>query len=166
MYLGKLLKSARREYRNVSVKGICFDSRKAKKNDVFFAIKGSNTSGTKFIKEAISKKISAIVSGEKIKLYNSKIPYLKVHDTRSSLAEACSNFYKSKPSSIVAVTGTNGKSSVASFFFQLFKLNNKRVASIGTLGIESNSYKKKTKLTSSDPLFLHKSLSILKKKKN
>jgi len=46
-----------------------------------------------------------------------------VRDVRKSLSEACSNFYKKKPSHIVAVTGTNGKTSVANFFFQLFKLN-------------------------------------------
>ena len=87
-----------------------------------------------------------------------------MRDARKSLSEACSNFYKKKPSHIVGVTGTNGKTSVANFFFQLFKLNKIRAASIGTLGIESNLFKKKTNLTSPDPLLLHKSLSELKKR--
>ena len=165
MYLPELLKSVGKKYRKIEVKDICFDSRKAKKKDIFFAIKGNKISGTKFIQDVVSKGVSVIVSDIEIKFNNSKIPILKVRDARRSLSEACSNFYNKKPSFIVAVTGTNGKTSIANFFFQLFRLNKIRAASIGTLGIESNSYKKTTNLTSPDPFFLHKNLSLLKKKK-
>ncbi len=55
MFLGKLFGSVKKEYRKISVEGICFDSRKVRKKDIFFAIEGKQTSGTKFIKEAISK---------------------------------------------------------------------------------------------------------------
>ena len=165
MYLPELLKSVGKNYQRVHVKGICFDSRKAKKNDIFFAIKGNKIAGTKFIQNAILKKVSAIVVDSKAKFKSFKIPLLKVHDVRKSLSEACSNFYKKKPFHIVAVTGTNGKTSVADFFFQLFKLNKIRAASVGTLGIKSNLFKKTTNLTSPDPLLLHKSLSEFKKKR-
>ena len=74
MLLGNLLESARKKYRKISVEGICFDSRKVKKKDIFFAIKGNRTSGTKFIKEAISKDVSAIVSTQKTKYKNDQIP--------------------------------------------------------------------------------------------
>ncbi len=164
MYLPELLKSVGKKYQKVCVKGICFDSRKAKRDDVFFAIRGSNISGTKFIQKAILKKVSAIVVDSIIKFKHSKIPLLRVRDARKSLSEACSNFYKKKPYYIVAVTGTNGKTSVASFFFQLFKLNKIRAASIGTLGITSDLFKKTNNLTSPDPLLLHKNLSEFKKK--
>ena len=63
------------------------------------------------------------------------------------------------------MTGTNGKSSVANFFYQILDLNKISVASIGTLGILSKNYKEKTNLTSIDPLSLHKNLEILAKKK-
>ena len=119
MYLSELLKFVGKKYRKVHVNGICFDSRKAKKNDVFFAIKGIKTSGTKFIQNAILKKVSAIVVDSKIKFKDFPIPLLRVSDARKSLSEACSNFYKKKPSRIVAVTGTNGKTSVAHFFFSI-----------------------------------------------
>ena len=165
MLLGNLLRSVRKKYRKISVEGICFDSRKVKKKDIFFAIRGSKTSGTKFIKEAISKGVSAIVSNKKVKLKNSKIPLFIVNDVRKSLSEACSNFYKKKPSSIIAVTGTNGKSSVADFFYQILNLHKVSVASIGTLGIVSKKYNKKTSLTSIDPLSLHRNLQILARKK-
>ena len=67
MLLGNLLKSVSKNYQKIPVEGICFDSRKVKKKDIFFAIKGKQTSGTKFVNEAISKGASAIVSTKKIK---------------------------------------------------------------------------------------------------
>ena len=161
MRLGNLLKSVSKNNKGISVKGICFDSRKAKKKDIFFAITGNQTSGRKFIKEAISRGVSAVVSSEKIKLSINNTPLIKVDDVRKSLSEACSNFFKKKPLFILAVTGTNGKSSVADFFYQILSLNKVSAASIGTLGIVSKKYKKKTNLTSLDSLSLHKNLQIL-----
>ena len=67
MLLGNLLESARKKYRKISVEGICFDSRKAKKKDIFFAIRGYQTSGIKFTNDVLSKGVSAIVSAKKIK---------------------------------------------------------------------------------------------------
>jgi len=164
MLLGNLVKSVDKKYKKIPVKGISFDSRKVKKGDIFFAISGSKTSGTKFIKNAISKGASTIITEEKKKFNNYKIPILFTKDAREKLSEACSNFYKKKTINLIAVTGTNGKSSVADFFYQILSLNKISVASIGTLGIVSKNYKKKTNLTSIDPLSLHKSLKILSKK--
>tara|TARA_B100000686_G_scaffold197475_1_gene204330 strand:- start:994 stop:3822 length:2829 start_codon:yes stop_codon:yes gene_type:complete len=165
MLLGHLLKSVSKKYQKIHVSGICFDSRKVKKNHIFFAIKGNQTSGAKFINEAILKKASAIITHKKGKYKNLKTPLILVDDVRKSLSEACSNFYKEKPTNIIAVTGTNGKSSVANFFYQILKLNKVPVASIGTLGVFAQNYKKKINLTSLDPLSLHKILQILAKKK-
>ena len=166
MLLGKLLKfTNNKKYRKIRVNSISFDSRKIKKKDIFFAIKGNQTSGTKFVKDAISKGASIIVSDKKIKYKNHKTPFLLVKDVRKSLAEASSNFYKKKPSNIIAVTGTNGKSSVANFFYQILSFNKISAASIGTLGIFSKNYSKKIKLTSMDPLALHKNLQILERNK-
>ena len=151
MLLGQLLKSASKNYQKIQVRGICFDSRKVKKNYIFFAIKGNQTSGIKFINDAISKGVSAIISNKKGKYKNYQIPLILVNDVRRSLSEACSNFYKKKPTNIIAVTGTNGKSSVVNFFYQILKLNTVPVASIGTLGIFSKNYKRKINLTSLDP---------------
>ena len=123
MFLGNLIKPVKKEYRKISVEGICFDSKKIKKKDIFFAIEGNQTSGVKFIEEAIYKGASVIVSNKKVKIKNRQTPLLLVKDVRKSLSEACSNFYKKKPSNIIAVTGTNGKSSVADFFYQILNLN-------------------------------------------
>ena len=161
MLLGNLLGSARKKYRKISVEGICFDSRKVRKKDIFFAIKGNQTSGAKFIDEAISEGASVIVSNKKIEYKNDQVPLVLVKDIRKSLSEACSKFYKKKPTNIIAVTGTNGKSSVAYFFYQILSLNKISAASIGTLGIISKKYNKKINLTSLDSLSLHKNLQIL-----
>ena len=165
MLLGQLLKSVSKKYQKIQVRGISFDSRKIKKRDIFFAIKGNQASGIKFINEAILKGASVIISDKKIKYKNYPIPQILVKDVRISLSEASSNFYKKKPHNIIAVTGTNGKSSVVNFFYQILNLNKVSVASIGTLGIFSKNYNKKTNLTSMDPLSLHKDLQILAKNK-
>ena len=165
MYLGKLLKSVNKDYQKIFVNGISFDSRKVKKGNIFFAIEGSQKSGSKFINEAISKGASVIISNKKVKIDNQKVHLHVVNDVRKSLSEACSKFYKKKPSHIIAVTGTNGKSSVADFFYQILNFNKVPAASIGTLGLISKKYIKKTNLTSTDPLSLHKNLEILASKK-
>ncbi len=165
MFLGQLLKLKEKKFKEIPVRGISFDSRKIKKGDIFFAIEGQKTSGIKFIKEAVLKKPALIVSEKKIKYTNLPVPNLLTKDVRKCLTEACSNFYKKKPSYITAVTGTNGKSSIADFFYQILNLNKIPVASIGTLGINSKKFNKKTNLTSLDPIRLHKNLNILAKKK-
>jgi len=165
MRLGQLLKSASKKYQKIYVRGISFDSRNVKKKDIFFAIKGNQTSGIKFIDDAVSKGASVIVSSKKIKHKKCQIPVVTVKDVRKSLSETCANFYKQKPKNIIAVTGTNGKSSVVNFFYQILNFNKISVASIGTLGIFSKNYNKKTNLTSMDPLSLHKNLQILSKNK-
>tara|TARA_Y100000590_G_scaffold397925_1_gene479812 strand:+ start:333 stop:3164 length:2832 start_codon:yes stop_codon:yes gene_type:complete len=163
MLLGNLLKSVGKDYKQIPVKGISFDSRKIKTGDIFFAIEGNKTSGIKYINDAILKGASAVVSKKKVKFKNLKTPLILVKNVRESLSEACSNFYKKKPRNIVTVTGTNGKSSVADFFYQILTLNKIPAASIGTLGIFSKKYTKKINLTSLDPYALHKNLQTLAK---
>ena len=165
MLLGNILKFVKNSQTKIPINGISFNSKKVKKNFIFFAIEGTKVSGVNYIKEAIKYGASAIVSEKKINLPNKKIVFILVKDSRKSLAQASSNFYKKKPKHIVAVTGTNGKSSVADFYYQILSLNKIPVASIGTLGILSKNYKKKIKLTSINPLALHKNLNFLAKNK-
>ena len=81
------------------------------------------------------------------------------------MSEVSSKYYKLKPKNILAVTGTNGKTSVANFYQQILSLNNKKVASIGTLGIKSKNFNLNTSNTSLDPISIHKVLQKLKKLK-
>ena len=96
MFLGNLLRSVKKDYQRIPVNGISFDSRKVKKRYVFFAVKGNQTSGTRFIEDAISRGASAIISSKKVKNKKCRIPLILVKDVRASLTEACSNFYKKK----------------------------------------------------------------------
>jgi len=165
MYLEKIIKPLNKKYKKIPVNGISFDSRNLKKGNIFFAIQGNKTSGLKYIDSAITKGASAIVSNNKINHKDTKIPFIIVKDVRKKLSEASSNLYKKKPKNIIAVTGTNGKSSVANFFYQILSFSKMSAASIGTLGIQSKKYNKKMNLTSIDSPSLHKNLQILSDKK-
>ena len=81
------------------------------------------------------------------------------------MAEISYLILKNHPKNLIAVTGTNGKSSVADFFYQILSLNSKKVASIGTIGIKHNNKKKNLKNTTLDPIHLAKILKFLKEKK-
>ena len=145
--------------------GIAFDSNLVKKNFIFFAIKGNNLDGNKFINNAI-KNGSKIIISEKVKeRFEKNILYLRNKNPRKLLAEFAAKINYKRPNNLVAVTGTNGKSSIANFYYQILKLNKKKVSSIGTLGIEGISYKKKISNTTYDPILLNNILTVLKKKK-
>ncbi len=161
MLLKKLIKNCPLNLSKIEVKGISSDTRNIKKGDLFFALKGSNYNGEKYINEALKKGACAIVSSKKIK-DNFKI--IKAKNIRDYLGQICSKFYNKKPKNIIAVTGTNGKSSVADFFHQILTINNLPVATIGTLGIKIKTIKRNS-LTSPDVISLHKELFSLKKKK-
>tara|TARA_B100000575_G_scaffold294043_1_gene307708 strand:+ start:60 stop:2897 length:2838 start_codon:yes stop_codon:yes gene_type:complete len=143
--------------------GITFDSSKVKKNDIFFAIKGNNFDGNKFIPIAIKKGCRIIVSEQKFK---KKVKGIIIHtkNVRKLLAEVSSRIYKNRPKNLIAVTGTNGKSSVSDFYYQILKLNNRKVASIGTLGVRSDSVNFDLSHTTIDPINLGKIFNKLKKR--
>ena len=163
MLLKKLIKNLPQNIKNIKIKGISLDSRKVKKGDIFFAIKGREFNGNLFIRDAILKGAVAVVCSKNLKKQNTKIPLIKAKNPKILLASVCEIFFKKKPKNIFAVTGTNGKSSVADFFFQILNTNKIPVATIGTLGIKKNKAIKKLNLTSPDIVTIHKELYNLKK---
>ena len=167
MLLKNLIKDISKEKKNITISGISIDSRKIKKNCIFFALKGNKFNGEKFIKNAINKGASVIICSKKckIKISNQKILIIKTNKIRDLLSLVASKFYYQKPNNIIAVTGTNGKTSVADIFRQILSLNKIPAASIGTLGVKYNNKTIKTDLTSPDIISLHKYLNNLKKKK-
>tara|TARA_Y100000590_G_scaffold1963_1_gene2520 strand:- start:2438 stop:5281 length:2844 start_codon:yes stop_codon:yes gene_type:complete len=165
MFLKDYYPKLNKKYNKVKFEGIAFDSCKVKKGYIFFAIKGNNVDGNKFVKEAI-KKGSKIIISENIKeRYENKILYLKNKNPRKIIAEIASKINYIRPNNLIAVTGTNGKSSIANFYYQILKLNKKKVSSIGTLGISGINYKKNVSNTTFDPIQINEILSTLKKKK-
>ena len=164
MLLKNLIKGIPHSKRNIQVAGISSNSNEIKNNYIFFAINGKKVNGEKFIQHAIKKGASIIVCSKKCKFKDKNILKIKKKNVRNFLSETAAKFYRLKPKNIIAVTGTNGKTSVADMFYQLFRLNNLKVASIGTLGIKYNNKVLKTNLTSPDIISLHKNLNFLKKK--
>ena len=165
MLLKKLIKNLPKLKKNIKIKGITTDSKKVKKNFIFFAIKGNNRNGEKFIDQAIQKGAIAVLCSKNCKYKYKNTPIIKKSDVRYFLSKTVSEFYNSKPKNIIAVTGTNGKTSVADIFYQILNLSNIPVASIGTLGIKYKNRVFKSNLTSPDPIFLHKALQKIKDNK-
>ena len=165
MLLKNLIKIPQKKIESIKIKDLSLDSRCIKKGDLFFALKGNKLNGEKFIKQAIEKGANAIICSKALKIKKSRIPIIKVKNIRKTLEDSCVKFYKKKPKNIIAVTGTNGKSSVADFFHQILSLNNIPVASIGTLGIKKNKKVLKTNLTTLDIISLHKELAKIKKER-
>ena len=126
MYLGNYIKKLDKKYQKVFFSGISFNSLKVKKDNIFFAIKGTKFDGNDFIADAIRRGAKIIISEKNIKLKNKKLIILKHNNPRKLLAETAYKLIKQKPKNLVAVTGTNGKSSVADFYYQILNLNKKK----------------------------------------
>ena len=165
MLLKNLINKIPESKKKIIITGISTNSKEVKNRYIFFAIKGNNSNGEQFIKEAIKNGASVIICSNTCKYKNKKILILKRKNIRNLVSEVASRFYKLKPKNIIAVTGTNGKTSVADLFYQILSLNNISVASIGTLGIKYKNRIIKTGLTSPDTISIHKYLQIIKKNK-
>ena len=165
MLLKNLINNSPNNLKNLKITGLSLNSRDIKKGFIFFAIRGHKLNGENYINEAIEKGAALIICSNKCRLNRKKINIIKTSKVRDYLSEIVSKFYKLKPKNLIAVTGTNGKTSVADFYYQILNLNNIPVASIGTLGVKSKNTKTKTNLTSPDIITLHKNLEKLKKQK-
>ena len=166
MLLKKIIKNLTKEEEKIKIKGLSINSKKVKKGFIFFAIKGKKFNGEKFISEAVKKGAAVIVCSKKFYFRNNKkkIKLVKTSNVRYLLSKIASNFYNLKPKNIIAVTGTNGKTSVADLFYQILDRNNIPVASIGTLGVKIRKKIIRTELTSPDTIDLHRILYKIKKK--
>ena len=165
MLLKNLIKISPKKIANLRIKGLATNSKKVKKGFIFFAIKGSKFNGENYIKEAIRNGATLIVCSKKSKFKSNKVEFIKTNKISECLSEITSKFYKEKPKNIIAVTGTNGKSSVADFYYQILRGNKTPVASIGTLGINFRKRIKSLDLTTPDIITIHQNLEIIKKNK-
>ena len=123
MVIGHFFKKLKTEYINHYFSGLSFDSSKCKKNYIFFAIKGNKIDGNKFINHAILKGAKTIVSTLKFEGLKNNILFIKSKNVRKLLSEFAYKLNKNKPKNLIAVTGTNGKSSITDFYFQILRLN-------------------------------------------
>ena len=165
MRLKNFFKNLKKEFNDISFAGFDFNSKNIKKNFIFFALQGNKFNGNYFVNEAIKKGARIIISNKFNTGFSKGILYIKVKDPRLTLSNFAVKFYSKKPNNIIAVTGTNGKSSIVNFYYQILKLNKKKVASIGTLGVKSNNFNFKLDNTTVDTIRINKLLFDLKNKK-
>jgi UDP-N-acetylmuramoyl-L-alanyl-D-glutamate--2,6-diaminopimelate ligase len=144
------------------VSGVSADSRKIERGYVFAALAGSKADGERFISDAVAKGAVAILAGTKASVQDGiAVPVLRAEEPRRALALMAARFYGSQPKTIVAVTGTSGKTSVAEFTRQIFAALGRKAASLGTIGIVKPDGAIYGSLTTPDPVTLHETLAQL-----
>ncbi len=145
---------------DIDIAAITADSRQVVPGSLFVALSGSKADGKAFIDEAIARGAAAVVTGVKA-AGDTPVPLLSAFTPRRVLAIAAANFYGNQPDTMVAVTGTAGKTSVASFARQIWAHAGFAAAMIGTTGVIAPGRNDYGSLTTPDPVSLHKLLAEL-----
>jgi UDP-N-acetylmuramoyl-L-alanyl-D-glutamate--2,6-diaminopimelate ligase len=148
---------------SVMVNKICFDSRLVEFDDVFVAIRGTVTDGHEYIEKAIKLGAKAIICESLPKVLVNEVSYIEVDNGNKALAIMASNYYEnpSKNLKLVGITGTNGKTTVSSLLYQLFKKAGFKVGLISTIKIMVDDTAYKTRHTTPDALAINKHLSLM-----
>jgi UDP-N-acetylmuramoyl-L-alanyl-D-glutamate--2,6-diaminopimelate ligase len=144
----------------VPITNIHFDSRSIELNDVFVAIRGWVSDGHEFIKKACDNGAIAIICEELPEDFVNGITYVQVADSQQALALMAANFYEnpSENLKLVGITGTNGKTTISSLLYQLFKESGYEVGLISTVKIMVGSTEYKATHTTPDSLTINKYL--------
>jgi UDP-N-acetylmuramoyl-L-alanyl-D-glutamate--2,6-diaminopimelate ligase len=148
---------------SVQVYAIDFDSRNITKNDIFVAIKGTVSDGHQFIDTAIEKGAIAIVCETLPANLQNGITYIEVESASKAMAFMASNYYKnpSENLKLVGVTGTNGKTTVATLLYQQFKKAGFKVGLLSTVKVLVDNQEYKATHTTPDSLTINKYLSMM-----
>ncbi|REG89929.1 UDP-N-acetylmuramoyl-L-alanyl-D-glutamate--2,6-diaminopimelate ligase [Winogradskyella sediminis] len=148
---------------SITVNKIEFDSRQIQVNDVFIAISGTITDGHNYIEKAISDGATAIVCEQLPEHLEDGITYIEVVNSNQALAFMAANFYghPSENLKLVGVTGTNGKTTVSSLLYQLFKKAGYKVGLLSTVKIMVDNTTYKATHTTPDSLTINKYLQLM-----
>lgn len=146
---------------DISINKIDFDSRNIVKNDVFVAIRGTVSNGHDYIEKAISLGAVAIICDTFPEIVVSGITYIQVKDTNSALAYMSANYFgnPSKKLQLIGITGTNGKTTIASLLFQLFKKAGYKVGLLSTVKIMVDDTEYKATHTTPDSITINQYLN-------
>ncbi len=147
--------------RQIQIDAISADSRTISPGCIFAALPGTSVDGAQFIPMAIANGASAILTGSSSEIAETPVPVLRVEDPRLVLAKMASRLYPQQPETLVAVTGTAGKTSVAEFTRQIWQGCGRQAASIGTTGLIAPGVSNYGNLTTPDPVTLHELLDEL-----
>lgn len=148
---------------DVVVSKIEFDSRKIELNDVFVAIKGTLSDGHDYIDKALNLGAIAIICEEFPSILVNGVTYIKVKDSNEALAYLSANYYENPSEKIrlVGITGTNGKTTIASLLYQLFKKAGYKVGLLSTVKIMVDEQEFKATHTTPDSLTINKYLDLM-----
>ncbi|MAW85834.1 MAG: UDP-N-acetylmuramoyl-L-alanyl-D-glutamate--2,6-diaminopimelate ligase [Phyllobacteriaceae bacterium] len=144
-----------------NVTGITADSRVAAPGNLFAALSGTKANGADFANDAAARGAIAVIADEHARIGDPGVPVLRVPDAHRALALAAALFHGAQPETMVAVTGTAGKTSVAAFTRQVWERAGLAAASIGTTGVVAPGRVDYGSLTTPDPVALHKLLAEL-----
>ena len=137
---------------SIAIHGLTADSRQVKPGFVFAALPGTAADGAKFIPQAIAAGAVAIVAGAGVETRG--VPVIASSNPRRLFALMAARFFGRQPDLVVAVTGTNGKTSVAAFVREIWSSMGFRAASLGTIGVVSPAGTVELQHTTPDPVKL------------
>ncbi|NKB51823.1 MAG: UDP-N-acetylmuramoyl-L-alanyl-D-glutamate--2,6-diaminopimelate ligase [Rhizobiaceae bacterium] len=162
MLLSKIFGPDVRRTGDVEISGLTVDSRQVKPGMLFAAMSGSNVDGSAFVPSALqSGAVALLVSNDADIGGSTDVPVVRSDDVRRAIALAAAQFYASQPEIMAAVTGTAGKTSVASFLRQIWQQLGCQAAMIGTTGVFAPGREDYGSLTTPDPVRLHQLLAEL-----
>ncbi len=141
------------------VQGITADSREVKPDYIFAALAGVRENGMDYIDDAIERGAAAIIAETNIS--DLPVPVIAASQPRQLLAYLARRYFAFMPDNIAAVTGTNGKTSVAFFIYQLLRLLDRRAAYVGTIGVCAGDWQFPLQHTTPEPVKLHQILRDL-----
>lgn len=144
----------------VAVNGLKLDSRKIENGDVFFAVKGTTVDGHSFITNVIEQGATVIVCEQIPGEINNNVVYIQVNDARRISAVMACNYYEhpSKKLKLVGVTGTNGKTSVATLLHQIYVGKNHKSGLLSTIVNKINNEEIPSTHTTPDPIAINELL--------
>ena len=143
------------------VTGFAIDHRKVARGSVFGAFTGAVFNGEDFIGQAVDRGAVAVVARPETPV--ERVPHLADPEPRRLFAELAAKFYAPYPETVVAVTGTNGKTSTVEMTRQIWRMSGHRSASIGTLGVTTSDDQVKTGLTTPDIVTFLSNMAGLKR---
>lgn len=143
------------------VAGVTSDSRAVTLGTVFFAVPGARAHGLSFVPDALARGALAVVAEQPYVGPMAEAEFIEVPDVRHALSMAAAALHPRQPETIVAVTGTSGKTSVAAFARQIWSRLGFQAASVGTLGVVAPNGAIYGSLTTPDPVTLHATLARL-----
>ncbi len=144
------------------ITGLTADSREVEPGYLFAALAGTKTDGARFVADAVARGATAVLAGEGVALYVPEgVAVIRDANPRRALALMAARIYGRQPEVTAAVTGTNGKTSVASFLRQIWEACGFASASLGTTGIMFRGEEQPLSHTTPDPVTLHADLADL-----